>query len=66
VDKDIKCLVRLTFEEGADSMTELDGFTLDEIKCSEDTLGSLDDPEDSFEFESNGYGHFNMRLAVWR
>jgi hypothetical protein len=58
--------VQTTFEKGADPMTELDGFTMDEIKRNEDTLESLDDSEDSLEFESNIYGSFNMYLAVWR
>jgi hypothetical protein len=53
-------------KKGVGLKMELDGFILDESKCSEDTLGSLDDREDSLEFESNEYGPFNMHLAVWR
>ena len=43
---------------------ESDFFSLDEIKCSEDTLGSLDDSEDNYEFDSRGYGPFNLHLVV--
>jgi hypothetical protein len=59
-------LAKTRLKKGAGPKMELDGFILDENKCSEDTLGSLDEREDSFEFESNGYGPFNMHLAVWR